>query len=105
MEKFTKWSDKSGVNPFVPSTPKLPKASYLRVLYSALIYTIAIPKLFTIFGLFIIYVLATLLLNSLSLLLISLFWNYYTNDNAIILTKWNNAQYLLLGITALSVSL
>eukprot|EP01041_Mallomonas_annulata_P004169 gene4169-8287_t len=45
MEKFTKWSDKSGVNPFVPCKPKLPKSTISRAVYVTFLSLIAAPKL------------------------------------------------------------
>jgi len=83
MEKFTKWSDKSGVNPFVPCKPKLPKSFITRILYISYISVIAFPKLLIALLLAILIFIARIVLSPFGIIIIAAFsgiMEYYHNS-------------------------
>jgi len=51
MEKFSKWADKSGVNPFIPAIPSLPTnkvVKFLRVIFGFCLLLIRVPLIIII---------------------------------------------------------
>lgn len=69
MEKFTKWADKSGVNPFVPSKPVLPKSTTTRVIYVGYLVIVAFIKISLALCLTIIQGIIRVLLSSVPLII------------------------------------
>lgn len=71
MEKFTKWADKSGVNPFVPCKPVLPKSITTRVFYVGYLIIVASMKITVAILLTIIQGIIRVLLSSVPLIVLA----------------------------------